>query len=192
MRLLSLPTLVAVSLYIGISYLDSDTSLLDTSLAGVSIEYNAYSEGINTVLYDEQGNISYTLKAERQFTYEDESTELENPFIQLYRLDDSRWNIAANSGNIATASSSNSSTIESIQLSGDVEVFNLDATGSRVIISTDSLSVDPELETLTTESRVTVVTDQLQQSSTGMIARLKSDEILFIRDIRGQYAQTSN
>ena len=59
-------------------------------------------------------------------------------------------------------------------------------------MSTEFLSVNPELETLTTDNRVTVVTENLQQTSTGMIARLKTDEIVFLRDIRGQYAQIAN
>ncbi|MBT3531290.1 MAG: LPS export ABC transporter periplasmic protein LptC [Gammaproteobacteria bacterium] len=191
-RLLIIPTLVAVTLFVGISSFNSEVPLLDSEENELLLDYNAYSEGINTVLYDAQGNISYTLQASRQTTFKDETTELESPLIRLYEEGDSRWNIVAKSGKISAASGSETSSNQTIELSGNVEVFNLDAAGNRITMSTEFLSVNPELETLTTDNRVTVVTENLQQTSTGMIARLKTDEIVFLRDIRGQYAQIAN
>ena len=191
-RLLIIPTLVAVTLFVGISSFNSEVPLLDSEENELLLDYNAYSEGINTVLYDAQGNISYTLQASRQPPFKDEKTELESPLIRLYEEGDSRWNIVAKSGKISAASGSETSSNQTIELSGNVEVFNLDAAGNRITMSTEFLSVNPELETLTTDNRVTVVTENLQQTSTGMIARLKTDEIVFLRDIRGQYAQIAN
>ena len=66
------------------------------SITSSSLDFSAYSEGLNTILYDSQGNINYTLQAKRQVHYNNDSTELEKPFIRLYQDGDSRWNIAAN------------------------------------------------------------------------------------------------
>ncbi len=191
-RLLIIPTIVTVSLFIGISSFETEVPSPDSGENAVPLDYNAYSEGINTMLFDELGNVSYTLQANRQTTFKDKTTELENPLIRLYEEGDSRWNIVANSGRISAVASNGTSNNQSIELSGNVEVFNLDDLGNRITMTTESLTVDPELEVLSTDNRVTVVTESLQQSSTGMIARLKTDEIIFLQDIRGRYAQIAN
>ena len=105
-RLLIIPTLVAVTLFVGISSFNSEVPLLDSEENELLLDYNAYSEGINAVLSDALGNISYTLQASRQTTFKDETTELESPLIRLYEEGDSRWNIVAKSGKISAASGS--------------------------------------------------------------------------------------
>ena len=48
-------------------------------------EIEAYSEGINSILYDENGSISYTLRADNQIHYRDGDTRIENPLIRLFQ-----------------------------------------------------------------------------------------------------------
>jgi LPS export ABC transporter protein LptC len=190
--LLLIPGLIAIVAYIGISSLESfrDQPAIDSGSA--ALDYNAVSEGINTVLYDTAGSINYTLKAISQIHYNDDSTELEKPIIELYQDGDSRWNIVADSGRISSSQDASDSAAQTIDLSGAVEVFSLDEYGNKMLMTTDYLTVDPQLETLQTDRPVTVVTNSVQQSSIGMFANLKTDEIILHDDIRGRYVRPGN
>jgi lipopolysaccharide export system protein LptC len=192
LTLLLIPGLIAIVIFTAISTYDSVSvdSAETTSLT--LLDYNAYSEGINTVLYNPAGDINYTLRAESQTHYNDDHTELEKPFIRLFQEGQSRWNIVANSGRISADLTEDEIENRTIELSGNVEVFSLDEFGNRTVMSTEFLELDPQNETLETDQAVTLVTSTLQQSSIGMFANLKIDEIVFHRDIRGYYEQTNN
>lgn len=187
--ILLIPSAIAIVLFIGISTFESVSTQPQVDVDVESLNFNAYSEGINTVLYDTEGRINYTLNAVRQIHYNDDTTELEKPLIRLYQDGNSRWNIAANSGKI---SAGRDSSIQTIDLSGAVEVYGLDEFGGRMLMSTDYLSVDPQLETLQTDRPVTLVTNTVNQSSIGMFANLKIDEIVLHDEIRGSYEPPDN
>ena len=188
--LIIVPGIIAIALFVGINSFNTLSNEADAP--NTSLDFNAYSEGINTTLYDAQGNINYTLKAERQVHYNDDSTELEKPFIRLYQNGDSRWNIVANSGRIPAAETTADEALERIELLGNVRVYSLDANGNRTMMSTEFLTLNTESAILKTDRPVSIVTSALQQSSIGMIAKLRTDEINFLREIRGRYEQATN
>lgn len=190
--LLFIPGIIAVAVFAGINTLESIGTEPELQTQDQNLGFNAYAEGINTILYDTEGNINYTLRADRQVHYNDKVTELDKPFIQLYQEGDSRWNIVADSGRISSAKAENNSTVDTIELTGSVQVYSLDDFGNKTLMSTEFLTLDPNLEILETDNPVSVVTNTLHQSSIGMIADLKLDEITFLRQIRGRYEQTSN
>lgn len=190
--LIIVPGIIAIALFVGINSFDSMSNETDAPITASSLDFNAYSEGINTILFDAEGNINYTLQAERQVHYNDDTTQLEKPFIRLFQEGDSRWNIVANSGKISTTETTGDAASDRIDLLGDVQVYSLDEFGNRILMSTEFLTLNPESEILETDQPVTLVTSALQQSSIGMIANLKSDEITFLRDNRGRYAATTN
>ena len=188
--LIIVPGIIAIALFVGINSFNTLSNEADAP--NTSLDFNAYSEGINTTLYDAQGNINYTLKAERQVHYNDDSTELEKPFIRLYQNGDSRWNIVANSGRIPAAETTADEALERIELLGNVRVYSLDEYGNRTMMSTEFLTLNTESAILETDQSVSIVTSALQQSSIGMIAKLRIDEINFLREIRGRYEQATN
>lgn len=190
--LIVVPGIIAIALFVGINSFDTLSNEADGHITSASLDFNAYSEGINTILYDAKGNIDYTLQAERQVHYNDDSTELEKPFIRLFQDGDSRWNIVANSGKISAAETTVNGSLDRIELLGDVQVYSLDEFGNRTLLSTEFLTLNPDSEILETDQPVTLVTSALQQSSIGMIANLKSDEITFLRETRGRYEQATN
>ena len=190
--LIIVPGVIAIALFVGINTFDTLRNETDAPVTSSSPDFSAYSEGINTILYDSQGNINYTLQAERQVHYNDDSTELEKPFIRLYQDGDSRWNIVANSGRISAAKTTADGTLEKIELLGDVQVYSLDKFGNKIMMSSEFLTLNPESEILETDQPVSVVTSALQLSSIGMIAKLRTDEITFLREIRGQYEKATN
>jgi LPS export ABC transporter protein LptC len=184
--------IIATALFVGINSFDTLSNEADAPITNSSLEFNAYSEGINTILYDTQGNINYTLQAERQVHYNDDSTEFEKPFIRLYQDGDSHWSIAANSGRIPAVEMTADGVLEKIELLGDVQVYSLDDFGNRTLMSTEFLTLNTQAEILETDQPVSVVTSALQLSSIGMIAKLRTNEITFLREIRGRYEQATN
>ena len=190
--LLLIPGAIAIAIFIAISTYDNASQNSAVSANLKALDYNAYAERINTVLYNSNGVINYTLRADSQIHFIDDHTELEKPFIRLFQQGESRWNIIANSGRILADLSEGDLENRMIELIGDVEVFSLDEFGNRIVMSTDFLEVDPQNETLQTDRPVTLVTSNLQQSSIGMFADLKIEKIVFHRDIQGHYEQATN
>ena len=190
--LIIVPGIIAIALFVGINSFDTLSNEADAPITNSSLDFNAYSEGINTILYDTQGNINYTLQAERQVHYNDDSTEFERPFIRLYQDGDSRWSIVANSGKIPAVETTADGALEKIELLGDVQVYSLDDFGNRTLMSTEFLTLNTQAEILETDQPVSVVTSAFQLSSIGMIAKLRTDEITFLREIRGRYEQATN
>ena len=190
--LIIVPGLIATALFVGINSLDTLRNEADVPITSSSLDFSAYSEGLNTILYDSQGNINYTLQAKRQVHYNNDSTELEKPFIRLYQDGDSRWNIAAKLGRISAAETTDDGVLEKIELLGDVQVYSLDKFGNKTLMSTEFLTLNPKSEILETDQPVSVVTSAFQLSSIGMIAKLRTDEITFLRQIRGRYEKATN
>ena len=157
-------------------------------------EIEAYSEGINSILYNENGSISYTLRADNKIHYRDGDTRIENPLIRLFQDEIPRWNIIANEGLVLPILTKTSSEPEkeTITLSGNVEILGLDKFGNRTFISTELLEIDPINETLKTDRIVNYESNNIHHSSVGMFANLNEDEIRFEKNIRGFYEKISN
>ncbi|HAJ75271.1 MAG TPA: LPS export ABC transporter periplasmic protein LptC [Gammaproteobacteria bacterium] len=187
LSLFLIPSVIAIVLFTGIGSFDSVGNDSESQENLILLDYDAYSEGINTVLYDADGSINYTLQAESQVHFNDDQTELEKPYIRLFQQGASHWNIIADSGRISAASNESDTASRTIELLGDVEAYSLDEYGNRTVLTTEFLSLNPLLETLETDQLVTLVTTNLQQTSTGMFADLTMDEIVFHQDNRGSY-----
>lgn len=193
LRLLIVPAVTAIAVSVLINQF-SGSQLPDQDASSTEVlTFDAYAESINSVLFDETGAIDYTLQATRQVHYRDDSTELEQPFIQLFKDGSSRWNITADSGRISAGPAGLEGTNQrSIELSGQVEVFNVDDYGNRSTLTTDYLQFDPQLETLQTNSLVTYQTNTIQQTALGLFANLEQERIQFHNDVRGSYVQMEN
>lgn len=192
--------IIAIAIYAGVNSFRALTEQAVEELAVLQLNYDAYSEGINTVLYDTTGAINYTLQADRQVHFNDDSTELDKPFIRLYEGGNSRWNIVANSGRISplypdtsnATPNTTTASVQTIELSGEVEVYSLDELGNRLQMTTDYLTLNTQDKTLETDRLVTLVTDMMQLTSAGMFADLNLDSVIFKREFRGRYEITPN
>ena len=187
---------IATAIYIGVSSIQTLSDPDTNEFALLQLNYDAYAVGINTVLYDANGNINYTLQAERQVHFNDDSTELDKPFIRLFEDGNTRWNIAADSGKVTPLSSDpndiGTATIQSIELSGDIEVYSFDEVGNRIQMLTNYLTVNPHNKTIETDQPVKVVSNSFEISSTGMFADLAQDSMVFKREVQGTYEATPN
>lgn len=189
-----IPSVVAIGLYAVIQLtpnLRSDENLAE---AEIEITFNGYAEGINTVIYNDNGEIEYTLQANRQIQYNDESIVLTAPLIRLFSEGKSDWNIVANSGKITPLTHSNaqaSNDIDNIEMTGNVEIYTLDKFSNRMLITTDLLNIDPNAETMHTNSAVALEMENHHQTGVGMLAELKEDRITFNQNVVGSYAPAS-
>jgi LPS export ABC transporter protein LptC len=189
--------IIATSLFLVIVFAANYEQLIINSSTEESgnaqaLDFNAYSVGINTVMYDVNGEINYTLKANRQVQYNDESTEFDKPFVRLFEDGKSHWNLTADTGVVSSASMAGDKEMRTIELSGNVEVYSIDDFGNPTVMTTQKLMLNPQSETLTTDQPVVVKTSTIRQSAVGMNADLNSDEITFHREIRGTYEHPSS
>ncbi|MEQ8954810.1 MAG: LPS export ABC transporter periplasmic protein LptC [Gammaproteobacteria bacterium] len=185
------PFLMAILLYLGLSAVEQSEFQTSVAIESTLPQYEAYSEGLNSVLFNSDGSIDYTLQASRQVHYPNNHSEFENPWLRMYSTEHGNWNIVADSGTISGADSQGGN-VEVIELSGNVEAYRLDSAGSRLQLNTDWLNINPTQETLYTDSQVNMVTDAITQSATGMRADMGREEIIFMRDVQGRYEIPAN
>ena len=182
---------VLVALYAGRGLLQErrsqGTQFQETSTA---ITYDSYSNGVNTVLYDIDGNIEYTLEAQEQIHYLDNTTQLTNPYVRLYQGSGARWNIIARSGRILAAEQSDR--IDRLDLSDEVELFRNDDAGNTMTLATSFLSVFPNTETMQTDREVLMTTNTLRQTAIGMHGDLQQDTLTFLKQVKGRYEVQSS
>ena len=160
--------------------------------AAPELAFDGYSEGINTVFYNDNGDVDYTLRATRQFHLKDQSALLEEPLVRFFENGVSTWNIVAESGLVGGNTEASARLMESIRLSGDVEVHRLDDYGNSTVLSTQLLDIDPNREILETHDTVHMVTASITHAGQGMFADLNRDEIQFHSNNSGHYESQGN
>lgn len=187
---LLIPAVIAVAVYFIVSGFSADSRTTQETLTPLAEDLVAIAEGISTVFYNEQGEVSYTLRAAEQIQRKDDSSELIQPVIQLFRESQSHWNIVADSGNISARQSNGSEDSRLITLAGNVRITNIANTDSGedpLLLVTDWLRISPAGETAETDRSVVLRSTAIEQTSLGMIADLGNDRITFLSDSEGFY-----
>lgn len=185
--LLAVSFLICLGIFVSSLRFADKTLETESELAPDALTYEAYSVGINTVLYDINGQINYTLQADRQTQFTNDTTLLEKPFIRLYQQGSPSWNVVAETGTLRKPANLDIEESRSMLLNGHVEVYSVNEFGNRTTMTTDSLNVNFDKEQLSTQEPVRVETEVISQTSIGMFADLATDEIIFHQDIQGKY-----
>lgn len=188
--LLLISALVLLVIFGGRRLLDVPPALLPAAPPLATLTYDAYATGVTSVLYNATGQIEYTLDADSQVHYLDNTTELQTPYVRLYQASGALWNIVASSGRIHAAE--NGDDIERLDLQEGVELFQIDALGRRMSLNTEFLSVFPDTQSMSTDREVTMTTDSLLQTALGMRADLEQDQLTFLGQVRGRYEVPSS
>lgn len=191
LSLLILPTILAVAVYLLISSFNTPAQMPSEITTNFPSNLISVSEGINTISYDEQGAIAYTLQAERQIQKNDDTSELHKPVIRLFKDDIPQWNIEAISGNISAHLPGQEDSSRRLTLIGQVQLINLDGFGNQTQLDTDFLTISPDTEIAETDRQVFLRTTNIEQSARGMIANFGSNEITFLSNSEGRYVPTS-
>ncbi len=186
---LIIPALILVILVDRPNILQSGNRAIDEVMT--EIDFDSWSTEIITVLFNVEGEIEYKMQASRQVHFLNNTTLLENPNLSLYQVAGGQWNVTAKSGRIQPISGSTEtssiSAIERIELIDDVELFQTDDFGNRMVLSTAFLTLDPELETLSTSHPVRFQSSTIEQTAIGMHADLTRNTVTFLSQIRGRY-----
>lgn len=156
----------------------------------IPITFDAYAKGVTSILYDAQGEIEYTLETTEQTHFLDNTTELTDPFVRLYKDSDVRWNIIARSGRILEASEGDE--IERLDLSNTVELFQIDDFGNRMALATEFISIFPGQETMSTKYPVALNSSGLHQDAVGMRVDFNQDTMIFLSQVKGRYEPQDN
>jgi len=162
-----------------------ETQSPDQQTQRADISYDAWSTGITSVLYDSEGKLEYTLEADRQVHYLNDTTELVNPRLQLQQENGSNWHITARSGRIHGATGGGR--IERLDLSDQVVVDQTAASGEQMQLNTAFLSIYPTSETMDTSQEVTLTSDFLRQTAVGMRGNLNQNTLTFLSRVSGNY-----
>jgi len=162
-----------------------ETQAPDSQMQRADISYDAWSMGVTSVLYDSEGKVEYTLEADRQVHYLNDTTELVNPRLQMSQDNGSNWNITARSGRIHGAAQGGR--IERLDLSDQVVVDQALLSGEQVRLNTAFLSIYPTSETMNTDQEVTLTSDYLRQTAVGMHGNLNQNTLTFLSQVRGNY-----
>ena len=130
--------------------------------------------------YNADGVLEYRLWAARMDRYpDDDSTELEQPYGELYRGDAPPWRIRARRGRVASDG-------DEIRLRGDVQIHRAASHINRPVAAyTESLDLWPERDYAATDDKITYISDDLRVEAVGMRARLDSGELELLSRVRG-------
>ena len=148
--------------------------------------YDAWSDGLRTVRYNEQGHPEYILAARRQVHYIDNRSEVELPELQLYENEQLRWQVRAESGRIFTADG-DSTDIRQLDLADSVRVEYSDGAGQAVVLTTEFLTLEPGDRLLYTDEQVHLESTGFAQTSRGIRADLSRDHVDFPEHVEGRY-----
>lgn len=176
-------------------FLTERTGVSPVEDAGINTEpdpktgYEGFGRGIRSVIYDENGQMAYTLSARQQRLFPGQVTELTDPVMQMFEGNRERWNISAASGRIRATSGGD---ILELNLTDAVQILHRSEENRNVRLTSDQLTVEPPTQTMFTDARVTVTGKGLEQTSQGMHADLSADTITFLSDIQGRYYRVDN
>ena len=124
----------------------------------------------------------YLQAAWMQHYSDDDTSQLTDPSLTVYRPDSAPWQVRADQALVAAGG-------ESVLLRDDVKVRRM-ATDSRdtLELTTSALRVIPDKEYAETDQPVTVVADSGVTRATGMRADLKRQRLQLLANVRGDYA----
>lgn len=184
---LLLPAVIAVTVYFIVGGFSTDNRGSQETLTPLADDLVAIAEGISTVFYNEQGEVSYTLRAAEQVQRNNDTSELAEPEIRLYQDNQPRWNIVADSGNISARPTNGAENSRLITLAGNVRITSSENSRNPLQLVTDWLRISPTGETAETDRSVVLRSTAIEQTSVGMIADLGSDRITFLSNSEGFY-----
>jgi LPS export ABC transporter protein LptC len=204
---LFIPTLIAVGLFFTLNWADNFSAreaqyagmvddmqpaqLLDAHAQG---PVQAYSQGLETVIFDSTGNLQYTLRAERQTQFENRTSLLTQPQITLFDAGRPNWHISADYGRLerqqgirGDATGGDREDDELITFIDNARVDAAVANSSTLSLQSSEFSLIPNSETLRSDKAVKIVEKGVSQTAVGFEADLANEALYFNKEIRGTY-----
>lgn len=204
---LLIPTLTAVGLYLTLDWADDRATatseraaMTDTLQAGQTLESRArgpiqgYSQELQTTIFDADGALQYTLRADSQTQFEDQTSLLTQPRITLFEAGKPNWNITADYGRIERhpsagddPSTESSAEEDLVRFIGNASLNAALANTSTLALQSSEFSVIPSVEKIRSDKPVRVIDQGINQTAIGFEANLAEDSLYFEKEIRGTY-----
>lgn len=147
------------------------------------INHDSYSRNIETVHYDSNGEVDYTVRAREQHRFLNDTFWLRQPAMEVFRDQGVRWHITAQSGRILSGDP-----VSMVTLISEVIIRRQSSEGERqMTLYTDRLNVDPDQETMATRRPVSLTGPGFMQTAMGMRANLAQEAITFLSQVNGRY-----
>ena len=199
---LFIPTLIAVGLFFTLNWADNFSAraaqyagmddgmqpaqFLDAQARG---PVQAYSQGLETVIFDSTGNLQYTLRAERQTQFENRTSLLTQPQITLFDAGRPNWHISADYGRLERRREifGDLEDDELITFFDNARVDAAVTNPSTLSLQSSEFSLIPNSETLRSDKAVKIVEKGVSQTAVGFEADLANEALYFNKEIRGTY-----
>lgn len=204
---LLIPALTAVGLYLTLDWADDRVTgtserarMTDTLQAEQTLEsrargpIQAYSQELQTTIFDADGALQSTLRADSQTQFEDQTSLLTQPRITLFDAGKPNWNITADYGRIERQASAVDDPLSENSAGDDLVRFIGNASLNAALVNTSTLALQssefsfiPSMEKIRSDKPVRVIDQGINQTAVGFEANLSEDSLYFEKEIRGTY-----
>jgi len=141
-----------------------------------------FMEDFTITSMNEKGLPRSILVSRKMFHYpDDDSTELDNPFMTMINEIGKPWKIKADRGWV-------SSNNELILLSGNVRIDRVSGPNNRPVkLFTDKLRIHPESDFAETDQPVTMISNKRRTDAIGMRAYIREGKLQLLDNVRVSY-----
>jgi LPS export ABC transporter protein LptC len=145
--------------------------------------YEGFGTGIRSRVFDESGNLLYTIGAAAQRLFPEQLTELDQPVVQMYVEDQQRWHISAVSGRIRASSGGD---VQQLELSESVRIVHTPELRESVQLDTTWLTIEPDARRLFTDTALRVSGERIEQNAVGLRADFSLNSLEFVSNVEGR------
>ncbi len=141
-----------------------------------------FMENFTITSMNEKGQPRSILTSAKMLHFpDDDSTELDNPFMTMIAENGKPWKIKADRGWVAANN-------ELILLSGNVRIDRLSGPNNRSVkLFTDKLRIHPELDFAETDRPVTMISNKRRTTAIGMRAYVREGKLQLLDDVHVNY-----
>jgi lipopolysaccharide export system protein LptC len=141
-----------------------------------------YMEAYDATVMDERGQPSHRIISPKLVHFaDDDTTELETPYMTMYREKGQPWKISAKRGWIAAKN-------EHILLSGDVLINRSKGpVNEAMTLETERLRIRPDDDYAETDTKITMRTEKQRTVANGMRAYLAKGQIQLLDKVKTRY-----
>lgn len=159
-----------------------ESEAIDSSATKKKHSPDYFMEDFTITSMNKQGEPRSILKSSKMIHFpDDDSTELDKPFMTLISKTGKPWKIRADRGWVAANN-------ELILLSGHVQIDRLSGPNNRPVkLNTTKLRIHPDLDFAETDQPVTMVSNKRRTTAIGMRAYVRDGKLQLLEDVHVSY-----
>jgi len=161
---------------------DGDAELIEGKKLKKKHTPDYFMEDFTITSMNEKGKPRSILTSAKMLHFpDDDSTELDSPFMTMIAETGKPWKIKADRGWVASNN-------KLILLSGNVRLDRVSGPNNRPVkLFTDKLRIHPELDFAETDRPVTMISNKRRTTATGMRAYVRKGKLQLLDDVHVSY-----